>query len=364
MPWQFIQNGNTQFAIDWDIVRRILKTYYTALYQLNYGQVVKLSDSSWYNPFSWSLPEISNIEVDWDMVRRDAQGNIASDLVYFRGLAQSNAAEGARLLGGMIDDAASFKEEFVDWMGDVQTENMHAINKSVDDYDSQIKIAQFVRDSSNDGLMVGASLMSGGTATAFLGAGSFLKGTAKFQDTGCVGAAVMEGVGSFGFAYVKLGKKFSFDQDMALAVLQANWKMGTELAAGDSAGKVALSGGLKLTGPVVDQAFKIGPGRTIFDRIALPIVVDYGKDLGDGVFKSVTPELASKLAGKIVQKQLIEKAGKNLILGGNSSSTGNGGTTGNQPRGQNGVIGEATLTNRYLLNLGYVNMSKGVGGGW
>jgi hypothetical protein len=361
MPWQFIQNGNTQFAIDWDIVRRILKSYYFALNQLNYGQVVKLTDSHWYNPFSWSLPDISNIEVDWNMVRRDAQGSIASDLVYLRGLAQSNAAAGARMLDGMIDDAASNKEKFVDWMGDVQTENMHAINKSVDDYDSQIKTAQFVRDSSNEGLMVGASLMSGGTATACLAAGGFLKGTAKFQDTGCVGAAVMEGVGSFGFAYVKLGKKFSFGEDMALAVLQANWKMGTELAAGDQAGKVALSGALKLTGPVVDQAFKIGPGRTIFDKVALPIVINYGKD---GVYPSVTSEFASKLAGKIVQKQVIEKAGTKLILGGNSSLAGNGGTTDDQSRGQNGVVAEATLTNKYLLNLGYVNMSKGIGGGW
>jgi len=359
MAWEWIQNGNTQFAIDWGVVRRIVKSCYTAQLQLDYSQKVKISDSHWYNPFSWSLPEITNIEVDWDMVRRDAESNTEGQLAVFRSLAKSNASEVARQLEGGIDKAASYKDEFVDLMGKVQIENMHAINKSVDEYDSKIKIAHFVRDASNEGLMVGASLMSGGTATACMAAGGFLKGTAKFQDTDSIGAGVMEGVGSFGFAYVKLGKKFAFDQDMALAVLQANWKMGTELVAGDSAAEVALSGGLKLTGPVVDSAFKIGPMKTIFDKVAVPIVITYGEPA-----KNVTSDFLSKLAGKMVQKQGMEKTVKNFSLGLGSSSPGGGEAPDNRSGRSSGILDEATLTNKYLLNLGFINASKGLGGGW
>jgi hypothetical protein len=158
-----------------------------------------------------------------------------------------------------IDEAARYKELFVDWMGDVQMQNMHNITKAVEDYESQIEIAKFVRDTSADGLMVGASVMSGGAALAFTGAGSFLKGTAMFQDTGSVGAGVMEGVGSFVFAYVKLGKTFSLKQDMVLALVQAPYKTGTELAGGASFGRAALIGALKLTGPFVPLVCLGGP---------------------------------------------------------------------------------------------------------
>jgi hypothetical protein len=41
----------------------------------------------------------------------------------------------------------------------------------------------------------------------------------------------MEGAGSFVFAYVKLGKSFSFKQDMILALVQAPYKAAPNLLA-------------------------------------------------------------------------------------------------------------------------------------
>ncbi len=355
MGYEWVQNGNTQFAIDWDIVRRILKSYWIAKLQYDYGQVVTLSDSNWYNPLSYSLPDISHIEVDWDQVQRDAAGQVEGDLATLREYVKSNAAGVGYKLEDVVYRAASYKNQFVDWMGSVQTDNMHAINKAVEDYESKIEISRFVRDTSAEGLMVGASVMSGGAAVGVMGAGSFLKGEGKFQDSGSVGAGVMEGVGSFVFAYVKLGKKFSFKEDMVLAMVQGEWKADTELVGGASVGKAALSGALKLTGPAVDRAFKIGPMKTIFDKVAVPIVITY-----DG--KNVASDVLSKFGAKMVQKQGIEKAGKNFLLGLGSSSTGSGGTA--RPRGQGGIIDQTTLTNTYLLYLGYVNMNNGIGRGW
>ena len=351
MAYELVQSGSTQFAIDWDIVRRIVKSYHTAYLQYQYSREVAMSDSAWYNPFSWSLPDLTHVEVDWDSVQTGTQIETDFDVQEMREKAKTNAAEVARRLEAMIDATRTNKEYFVDKMGAAQTKNMQAINKAVDDYDSHIEVARFVRDRSADGLMVGASVMTGGAAVAVMGAGSVLKGQGKFQDTGSVGAGVMEGVGSFAFAYVKLGKTFSFKQDMMLALVQAPYKAGTELVGGATLSKAALSGGLKLTGPAVDMLFKIGPAKTLFDKVAIPLMINYGG-------KNVASSVLSKFTGKAVQGG-IELGAKKSLLG---SSNGNGATNGNSAQGQ--LIAEATLSDKYLLYLGFVNMSKGIGHGW
>jgi len=353
MAYEIVQNGNTQFAIDWDIVHRLRRSYWTACLQYQYSNEVTMSDSHWYNPMSWSLPDVSQIEVDWERVRRDAALNTDQEVQSMRQQAKHDARKVARDLAWGTDEAARYKELFIDWMGEVQTQNMHNINKAVDDYESKIEIARFVRDTSADGLMVGASVMSGGAALGVMSAGSFLKGQAKFQDSGSVGAGVMEGAGSFVFAYVKLGKKFSFKQDMVLALVQASYKTGTELVGGASFGKAALSGALKLTGPSVERLFKIGPTKTLFDKAAMPIVITYGGE-------NIASTALSKFAGKTVQTRLIEKAGKNWLLGPSPQQDASPEPT----RRRNVLIDETTLTNKLLLHLGYVNMDNGIGRGW
>ena len=190
-----------------------------------------------------------------------------------------------------------------------------------------------------------------------------MKGTAKFQDTGSVGAAVMEGAGSFVFAYVKLGKSFSFKQDMILALVQAPYKTGTELVGGSTVGKAILSGALKLTGPAMDQLFKLSPSKTIFDRVAVPITI-WRKTIdqpGHQQWENVADEVLRKFAKEVAQKRGIEGAGKNALLRMGSSA---GSPAGGASHRQGSIIAEATLTNEYLLYLSFVNMNNGIGRGW
>jgi hypothetical protein len=253
--YELFQSGSSQFAVDWGVVRRLIRSYYTAYYQLHYAREVTLSDSHWYNPMSWSLPDVSHIEVDWEAVRRYTDGYTDFDIQEMQQRAKSGgASQVAYQLENMIDTAAQNKEALIDWMGDVQTENMKSIERSVDEYQSKIETARFVRDSAADELMVGASVMSGGAALAVMGGGSMLKGEAKWQDTGRIGAGIMEGAGSFVFAYIKLGKSFSFKEDMVLALIQTPYKAGTELVGGASFGKAGLSGALKLSGPSTEMS--------------------------------------------------------------------------------------------------------------
>jgi hypothetical protein len=354
MAYELLANGPTQFAIDWDVVSRIVRSYRIAHLQYAYAREVTMSESQWYNPMTWSLPQVSHVEVDWDAVRGNSESLAEADVHNMRIEAKYNAARIARRLEDMIEMTAERKEAFVDRIGTVQTQNMQAINKAVEDYEAGAEIARFVRDTSADGLMVGASVMTGGTAVAALGGASFFKGVCRFQDTGSVGAGVMHGAGSLAFAYVKLGKKFTFKEDVVLALVQAPYTVGTELVGGATVSKAVGASALKLTSPAAEGLFKLGPARTLFDKVAVPIVITYG---GENVASSVL----SKLAGKAAQRA-IEEQGKKALNGANASEAEDRQDPGLRRQGQ--VVDQSTVSTKFLLYLGFVNMDKGIGRGW
>jgi hypothetical protein len=345
MAYELLANGQTQFAIDWDIVSRIVRSFHTSSLQLAYARELSMSESHWYNPATWSLPAISHVEVDWDAVRADADAYARADVRNMRVEAKYNAPRIARRLEDMIEITAWRKETFIDWIGKVQTENWKSIDKAVEDYESNAEIARFVRDTSADGLMVGASIMTGGAAVAALGGASFFKGVCRFQDTDSVGAGVMQAAGSFAFAYVKLGKRFTFNQDMVLALVQAPYATGTELVGGATVSRAVGSSALKLTGPSIDRLFNLGPARTLFDKVAVPVVITYGGE-------NVASSFLGKLAAKGVQQAIEERNAKDAP----AEDPG--------PRRHGQVIADSTVSTKFLLYLAFVNMTKGFGRGW
>lgn len=365
MAYTLVQNGKTQFAIDWDIISRLTRSYYTAYLQWSYGEETTISDSRWYNPLSWSLPDISHIEVDWDRVRRDAVSKAERDVGLMRRVANVDAASVAKFLEARVGEAARYKEQFVDWMGDVQTRNMHNVESAVKSYEADKEIAKFVRDRSYDMLMICAGVMTGGEALVAMGAGSFLKGQAKFQDTGSLGAATMEGAGTFVFAYVKLGKEFSLKQDVVLAFVQAPYKIATEVVGGATFGDAALAGALTLATPGTDRLFNFAPGKTFFDRAAIPLTIKYGgKDLATEVLKGSKKLAAGTVAG------MMKSSASSFVQGGLEATANKlagprkGEAAGERAPQSSSLLDEATLTNRHLLDLAFVNMDKGIGRGW
>lgn len=354
MAYELLANGSTQFAVDWDIVRRIVRSYHRATLQLGYARATTMSQSHWYNPMTWSLPDITHVEVDWDAVRADADAFAGEDVRNMQVEARYNAPRIARRLASMTDITAQEKDTFVDWLGTVQTQNMVAINKALSDYQSSTEIARFVRDTSADGLMVGASVMTGGAAAAALGGASFFKGVCRFHDSGSVGASVMEGAGSFAFAYVRLGTSFAFSQDVVLALVQAPWAVGTELVGGATISRAVAVGAVRLSGPSSEALFKLGPAKTLFDKVAVPIVINYGGE-------NVASSFLARLASETLQTRAADRA---------SRSAGAPGDDGARElpapvsRRSGQLIDDATLSSRFLLDLAFVNMQKGIGHGW
>jgi hypothetical protein len=69
---------------------------------------------------------------------------------------------------------------------------MRNVHRSIERTENALTAARVVRDLSATTIVVGASIIGGVAGTALLATGSLLKGTAKYQDTGNVGEAVVE----------------------------------------------------------------------------------------------------------------------------------------------------------------------------
>jgi hypothetical protein len=136
--------------------------------------------------------------------------------------------------------------------------------------------------------------------------------------------------------------------------------MKTELVGGASLSKAALAGALKLSGPAVDQLFKLGMSKTLFDKVTMPIEITYsGEAVIPETGERLAAILAAKGAGKFVQGYGVEKWGKGQITSAMSSSGGSAPSSGS---GQ--VVGHATVCNKSLLYFAFVNMDLGIARGW
>jgi len=370
MSYSLLRDDYATYAIDWGIVERLVRSYHRARARDMYSTVTSTSQTDWYNPVSWSMPDIKSVDVDWDRVQTTALTQADYDLNRLAERATHDVRDLYNELKWMVDDTSRMTHDFTDQLAAVQSDNMARINSAVDSYGTQIEVAKFVRDTSADGLMVGASILSGGAGAAVLGAGSSLKGWAKFEDTDGlstdrrVGAALLTATGSFTFGMFKIGgTKFAFKEDVIIAILQAQWETGVALTEGKSLGKAVAQGSLKLGGPFVDKVFKSGVATKLLDRACVPIAVTVQKMSTSGVLQvaNVAPTVAGKWLGKVAQKQVVERGGKALIKSFGQPAV--AAPPAPPAARRSAVIENATLTDSTLLDLAIVNMEKGIGRG-
>lgn len=375
MAYQLVDNSYGQFAVDWTVVDHLIEVYWKATMRDAYSRVTTTSDSKWYNPFSWSLPDIAQVDVDWDLVSSKARIGAEQERAEMRRLAQYDCGSMAVHLETLVAQTGRLTKSFLDQMASVQSENAARIGNAVSSYDSQIAAAKFLRDTSADGLMVGATILSGGAAAGVLAGGSALKGWAKYQDTDNVGAAVMTGVGNLVFGIIPMGGPMTAGEQWALAIIQGVWESSTALVEGKSVSEAIPIGALKLAGPLATKVFGSAPVRRMLARAALPMKVTVITETevnipGQYSLKRVEDNIADQYLGrlgpKVVQKQIVEGYGKPFIhdsLYGSPPSTATTDVSTPPPRGPR-VVRNATFENDALLKLAIVNMSKGIGRGW
>lgn len=153
----------------------------------------------------WIGPDLVTVEINFDGLRaaKDAE---APDL--YNDLANRMLHNGDECFK-QLSDIRQITKQHSDALAQMQQkaskETMGNIDKSVGRGEIALKSATVVRDLSATTLVVGATFLSGGTALAVLGGGSALKGTATYQDTGNVGAALIDGTFTFTVGLIGVG---------------------------------------------------------------------------------------------------------------------------------------------------------------
>lgn len=362
MAYSIVKCRRTEFAVDWEVVERLCMSYWLTAYQLELSNAVTLSQSTWYNPFSWKLPEIQTVDVDWDAVRDRARARCAADLFAYGQQAGSSMPDIAAEMEVRVQQTAVQRRNFVNWMKDLQATNLRAMEAAVDDYRGLIEASRFVRDTSADVVAIGSTIATGGAAAGLLGASSALKGYGKYQDTGRVGASVLYGTGQLVLGAFKIGgAKLTASQEYTLIIAQGVLEGGTALAAGDGFAKAVTAGGLKVASAGSAQAlFGSAWVKNIFARIPVPVNVwlPVRNEPGWKAFEDVSGPLLEKTAKKAFEKGV--KAG----LGAAGKAPAAAEPPAADRRSASGYMDHAPVEQMLLLYLSIVNMEKGIGRGW
>lgn len=359
MTYTMIDNHGTQFAVDWEAVSRLNNSYYRSEYQWRLSTVTKMSESAWYNPFSWSLPTTKTVEVEWPKVREYGKYASDGDMAHFRQLASTDMRAVAEEVKYQVSQTTANLAQFKRQLKDVQIENTAVIEASVNEYEGLIEAARFVRDTSADVVVVGSTIATGGAAAGLLGAGSAMKGIAKYQDTGSAGAALLQGGGTLFLGAFKIGgAKLTTGAEYTLIIAKGALEAGTSIVAGDTFGTAIEKGGLKIASAGAAQMVFSAPfAKAVFERMPLPFTVWSTKIATDTGWMQT--DVANRLAAGATKK-LFERGTKT------AAASALGETSPSPPiRSQiSGLANEVPIEKKILLNFSIVNMKKGIGRGW
>ncbi len=355
MAYSLVTSYGTDYAVDWDVVERLCMSHWRTHYQLYHSETIETSQRT-LNPFSWALPSIKSVDVNWDKVREDAHVACAKDMIVYSSQAAKDMRGVALDLKWKVERTAVNKRTFTADLKKVQSANTTAIQEAESDYQGMIDVARFVRDTSADVVAIGSTIATGGAAAGLLGASSALKGVYKYQDTGSAGAAVLYGTGSLVLGVFKIGgAKLSGKEEYVLIIAQGMLEAGPSLAAGDTFAEAVERGGLKIASAGAAQAlFSSSVVKEAFAKMPIPFTVFAStKDTGPNMMIDIANELVGKGG-----KKLTEKGAKKGLTAAIGSS---------QPAGQrtsSGFADEVPLDDLLLLDLSIVNMKKGIGHGW
>ena len=184
MELELIQCRDGLYAVDWTLVESIIRSnlYASALLRLSKEKVTE----------KWIGPDIYHWTVDWDSVRSEKK-RAPEFTNEFRLQAQYLGMKPKiRELERMVRETRTAKGEWGRRMQAAQSKTMANINTSVSRSEIGVEVAKSVRDVSGGMLVVGATVLSGGTLAGLAGVatlGGGINAATKFQDTGSGSAA-------------------------------------------------------------------------------------------------------------------------------------------------------------------------------
>jgi hypothetical protein len=185
MAWETFQANDGVYLIDWGGLARIIRSCKRAKAMKNYSEIVTERGERDWSAFGLRLPDLQSVKVDWDKVKLETTTQTEVELRRFHAVAKSSMKTQLAGLVHMMEQADDDRDDFQDKQAEAQGKTMDNIEGAVHKGEIAVEILKGVRDTSAEIVMVGATYVTGGTASVlFTGLGSGMKGYFVYQDTG------------------------------------------------------------------------------------------------------------------------------------------------------------------------------------
>lgn len=274
MSHSLVHADDGTFAVDWPIVYRIVESYVRAKKYNELSKSVVVSQSDWYDPRSWQMPDLVNLEVDHDKVRDETYAEASRKFDQLASAPELRHLE--RKLRNMQSQTRTGQHNFRNKLQRTQKKSAENIAEAVDSYETSVAVAKFTRDTAATTLVIASSVVTGGSAAALyamLGAGATLKGVGKYQDTGKIDAAVIETTGTIIFGVIPIGaagQTLSRGKETVLLFLEAAWDANAALVEGKSMQEAIAAGTLKFAEPLAKNVFKTDAVQDLMGKTVFP----------------------------------------------------------------------------------------------
>ncbi|MEP0189998.1 MAG: hypothetical protein ABJP70_06495 [Erythrobacter sp.] len=306
------------WAIDWGLIDKIISGWATHTAMVESGQFTETSESDWYNPFSWQMPTVVQFETSF-RATIDKVPKYVNKMKEVRKLVDDDPSQLPPLLFKLVSEKEKAVETLKMKSREASRKTMKNIAKSVDSYETSIKVSKTVRDVSGDVIIVGAGIATGGTATALAAGGSLFKASAKYQDTGSARAAVAEGSISLFTSFVPV-RFAGASKYGTMIIVEAGLETANAYADGKDIKESLLRGGGKLImgglGKGIEKSignfFNGSLGQQLLQRTSVPMTVKIVEQQGKTIEKPMQ-ELVSEgvklfnthvIAGPIIAHQI------------------------------------------------------------
>lgn len=312
MPWvRFTDEGGRNWQINqfglWLLVRQYL-----------HAELV-LSNSRTETTHRWFYPDIVNVNVDFRAVRRQ-KDDLAPRM--YDEIARESIRAGEVAMRRIVDmrrNTDAYTTSFRNRMQSASHQTMGNIDHAVRIGEAGAATARVVRDISAGVLVAGATFLSGGAALSVLGAGSGLKGVSTYQDTGNVGAALLDATGTFVVGAIPIGAMASRGQTVSNSISLASRAggSGTSPLMSNIVQNVREQGAVIVVGASVNAGFEMSrgmvEGRTMEESVR-SAGASFGVDLiSGGILGPVLDQCSLPIAVRLVTETATGFGGGELV---------------------------------------------------
>lgn len=265
------------------------------------------------NP-GWFLPTTWHLETDWSGYRAEMDSEAARYWAEAQTQLRIAPATFFGTLVGLVSDAISDNAWYRNQQTTLNRRSMQNINRVVDNWETALTATRMVRDGSATVLIAagavlaapvgagaaaaGAAGIGTGGATTLVAAGSVMRGAFTYQDTGNVGSAMINAVGSFTVGMIGVGG--------AAAGAMSTAEQATIILVSSGAQGATAAGQAVVEGKSMRQAAAaaaIGAGSQALGGVI-------GTRIGDlGFWTQVGIGAGLDLAGNQVQNRVVDSIG-------------------------------------------------------